>query len=577
MRVSIAARLPPTRSAFAECQVFKRAITWNSPVVVFAVVFCVVLTTATVVTRALYAKGGKEPAPPAQQFVSDWKNIGAVGHVTGRASAPVSVVVFADYQCPGCAELHKLLKVADDSLPGTLRVVTRHFPLSGHAHAQAAANAAECAAEQGRFREFETVAYAQQDSIGAKPWLRLAQEAGVRDTVDFLRCVVNTRHASAVHRDLGVARELGLVGTPAYLVNGHSYFGAPSLGELLAQLRKATMSVTATASPVSVSPETTFAPRTGGAIPARHWLSPLVLERSIAGADHDELLVPASLSATSSQHLVLFDFGAMELRAFNRQGQQLWRVGRKGAGPGEFQNAMDVEVRSNGEIAVLDMGNRRITSLSEAGRVLRTVPLTLSSHRFVPLSDTTMFALAVDDSSTLFTQVTAHGDSARRVAAPPGLTAHHGIERETFTAALGRGAVVAYRWSDKLALLGADGAVRRVVNGVESVLFPGTTSYPLKSGKFSGRSFRIHPAATLGTLSVTTRRHEIFALFGGATPNRGRIVDVYDGQSGSYKGSHLLPFPVLELVALADGGFATLRTEPIPSIDIWTVGTAVRP
>lgn len=550
-----------------------RAISWNSPVVVFAVVFCLVLGTATLVTRALYANSGRKSArvaaPGASTFVANWREIASVGHSEGNLTAPVVLVLFADYQCPGCAELHKLLQVAEDSLPGVVRVVRRHFPLSSHAHAIAAANAAECAAEQGRFREFENLAYRLQDSIGIKPWAAFATEAGVRNVSDFAQCVSKQRHASAVERDRKVARELKLEGTPVYLVNGASHFGAPPIAELLAQLRAAQVATITSARDTGAALNAMSVTASAAAGLQRRWLAPLVLERTITGADRDELLMPSSLTATGDGQLVLFDFGGMEVRAFNRQGAQLWRRGRKGGGPGEFRNAMDVKVRGNGEMAVLDMGNRRITTLSATGRVLRTIPLKLSSHRFVPLADTSFYALAADDSSTLWIGVNAQGSPTRKLAAPAALVAQQAIERETFSAPLVDGAVIAFRWSDKIALLHADGSVRRVIAGIEPVPFPGTKSYPLRSGKFGGLVFRISPEATPGALSVTTRQNEIFVLFAGATSNRGRIVDVYDRQSGAYLRSHLFPFPVLELVALPDGAFASLRSDPIPSIDIW--------
>lgn len=550
-----------------------RSISWNSPVVVFTIVFCLVLGTATLVTRALYANGRTTKSRAAESsaptFVANWRDIAAVGQTQGSKNAPVSVVVFADYQCPGCAELHKLLRIAHDTLGDSLRVVTRHFPLSSHPHAMAAANAAECAAEQGRFREFEDVVYAKQDSIGIRNWQSFAAHAGVRDSSDFAQCVSRNRHAAEVTRDLKVARELKLEGTPVYLVNGASHFGAPSADELLKQLRSA--------------PSPTNAPKTdpnsasasgSAAMPtsvgwARRWSTPLVLERTIPGPAHDELLMPSSLVATAEGRVVLFDFGSMELRAFSREGAQLWRAGRKGAGPGEFRNAMDVKMRSDGGIAVLDMGNRRITTVSASGRVLRTAPVRMSAHRIVPLPDTTLFALAGDDSSTLWIGVNVRGDSMRRTAAPAALVANQGIEREIFSAPLIDGAVVAFRWSSKIALLGADGSVRQIIDGIEPVAFPGVKSYPLKSGKFSGEVHRVNPAATPAALSITATHDELLVLFAGATPNRGRIVDVYDRSSGLYLRSHLLPFPVLELVVLPDNALATLRSDPVPSIDIW--------
>lgn len=528
----------------------KRAFSWNSPGVVFAVVFCVVLATGTLVARELARKGRKVPeAPPST--ISNWKDVAAIGQQTGSKTAPVTVIVFADYQCPGCAEFHRQLQVARDSLGASLRIVTRHFPLSIHKFAVHAANAAECAADQGRFDAFEDVAYAAQDSIGALSWHELATRAAVRDSVEFAKCVATNRHASRVTRDLNAARALNLSGTPTYVVNGDVHVGASELHTLLEQLRQAASVQRSSA--------------------VRSWLKPLELEMTVVGGVNDELLVPANLSALPNGEFAVFDFGSMELRAFNSDGSQRWRVGRKGSGPGEFRNAMDVEWRADGKLAVLDMGNRRITTVSAAGRVVRTIPLRLSSPRIVPLPDTTIFALAAQDTSSLWFAVSANGDSIGRVVAPFALHASHAMERESFTAALEHGAVVTYRWSDKIALLDSAGTVRRLVAGVEHVDFPGTRSYPLNFGKFSGLSYRVSPDAVTGALSVSAHGDEVWVLFGGATELSGRIIDIYDSNTGDYRGSRLLPAVAIELAVLSDGRVAALRNEPLPAVDILRV------
>ena len=211
---------------------------WNSPFVVFAVVFCLVLATGTFVARELNANSRGAVKPEQLAFVPDWQRLAEVGHAQGRATAPVRVVLFADYQCAGCAALHKLLATATDSMADRLQIVTRHFPLSGHAHARAAANAAECAAEQGRFAAFEDVAYQLQDSIGMATWATFAVRAGVPDTAAFNGCVMANRHRDAVERDRNAALALKLAGTPVYIVNGLPHFGAPPLAALMQHLNE---------------------------------------------------------------------------------------------------------------------------------------------------------------------------------------------------------------------------------------------------------------------------------------------------------------------------------------------------
>ena len=303
--------------------------------------------------------------------------------------------------------------------------------------------------------------------------------------------------------------------------------------------------------------------------PARRWLPAPTLVRTIVGPDGDELLKPGSLVATSSGQLALFDFGAMELRAFSLDGHQLWRTGRQGSGPGEFRNAMDVKVRPNGDITVLDMGNRRITALSSTGRLKRTIPLSFSSSRFIPLADTTRYGLTAEDSGAFWSAVNMHGDVVERGAAPPGIALQHTLAKEAFTSPVGTGSVVTFRWSNKFAILNATGSIASVVDGIEPLPFPAITSYPMKVGKFTGQVSRVAPRAVRGALSVTSDGQHIFILFAGATDKRGRLIDVYNAATGTYVGSQLLSTVVSEIVALPNNTFATLRSEPIPSIDIW--------
>ena len=301
----------------------------------------------------------------------------------------------------------------------------------------------------------------------------------------------------------------------------------------------------------------------------RRWLPSPTLVRTITGPVGDELLMPVSLVATTAGQITFFDFGAMELRAFSVDGRQLWRSGRKGSGPGEFRNAMDVKVRPNGDITVLDMANRRITTVSSSGRLLRTTPVRFSSSRFIPLRDTTRFALTTEDSASLWSAVNVRGEVLDRGAAPPSIAGRHALVKEAFTAPQGAGSVVAFRWSDQLAILDATGRTSRVMNGIEPTPFPIVKSYPMKSGRFTGVVSRVDPHAVQGALSVASYDTLIFVLFSGSTPNRDHIIDVYNSVSGLYTGSVLLPIAVSEIAILSNNTFATLRSDPIPSIDIW--------
>lgn len=109
------------------------------------------------------------------------------------------------------------------------RCCSGHFPIDAiHPFARPAAVAAECAGEQGRFGELASLLFAQQDSLGAKPWARFAANAGVADAAAFDRCLRERRTMPAVDRDAKLGTETGLEVTPTLVINGTMYPGTIS-------------------------------------------------------------------------------------------------------------------------------------------------------------------------------------------------------------------------------------------------------------------------------------------------------------------------------------------------------------
>src|SRR5215831_12735738 len=87
-------------------------------------------------------------------------------HIEGRASAPLTLVEFGDYQCPYCGAAYPVVKQLQRDLGGKLRFVFRNFPLTqAHPYAMVAAEAAEAAALQGKFWEMHDIIYENQDQL----------------------------------------------------------------------------------------------------------------------------------------------------------------------------------------------------------------------------------------------------------------------------------------------------------------------------------------------------------------------------------------------------------------------------
>jgi protein-disulfide isomerase len=179
----------------------------------------------------------------------EWRKIADIGHAIGPRTAPATVVVFSDFQCPFCAAAESRLTRLSEQLPGKIRIVRRHWPLVRiHRFAKDAAIAAECAADQSRFESYSASLYQNQAEIGNLRWVDLAALADVPDTAAFADCMTKRTHLSKVERDERVALSLDTRGTPTILLNGTLYVTPPSLDRLEADIR---MVIQATKEPVS--------------------------------------------------------------------------------------------------------------------------------------------------------------------------------------------------------------------------------------------------------------------------------------------------------------------------------------
>ncbi len=156
----------------------------------------------------------------------DRHDLGGIA-VYGPDDAPVTMVVFEDFQCPGCAALSPVLAELREQYPETVRILHRDSPLSFHKDAKAAAEAANCAAEQGRFWQMAEALYAHQQSLNRTSFEQFAADAGL-DRESFASCLDSGRQSRAWKEGISAARELGLRGTPTVFINGRLLTGARS-------------------------------------------------------------------------------------------------------------------------------------------------------------------------------------------------------------------------------------------------------------------------------------------------------------------------------------------------------------
>jgi protein-disulfide isomerase len=148
--------------------------------------------------------------------------------VRGPENAPVSIIEFSDFQCPFCRQVQPALAELQTRYGDKIRWSFKDLPLSSiHPQAQGAAEAARCAADQGKFWEFRAAMFASTN-ITPEFFQSTADGLGV-NSEEFKACVASGRHREAVLADSQEAEGLGISGTPAFVINGILLSGAQPL------------------------------------------------------------------------------------------------------------------------------------------------------------------------------------------------------------------------------------------------------------------------------------------------------------------------------------------------------------
>jgi protein-disulfide isomerase len=202
-------------------------------------VTCLVVLTAIVVRRQFSGSSNEslqseQAALRPPEPVDDWPRVAGAGHRIGPPNAPVTIVVFSDFECPYCARFAtQIFPQLQSRFPDQLALVFRHWPLRRHASAYPAARAAECAAVQGRFEAFHNLLFSQQHLLPIKPFRQFAFEAGLKDLAAFDACTNSNAPVAAIEADITEVRRLGATGTPTLVING-LLVRAPYSGAILA-------------------------------------------------------------------------------------------------------------------------------------------------------------------------------------------------------------------------------------------------------------------------------------------------------------------------------------------------------
>jgi protein-disulfide isomerase len=157
-------------------------------------------------------------------------------HVQGPAEARFTLVEYGDYQCPACGALFQTIQQVHEQLKEDVRLVFRHYPLSGsHPQAQQAAEAAEAAGAQERFWEMHEILFQNQNALTNQDLQKYARQLEL-DMERFDAETKDHKYEERVREDFrrGVAN--GVYGTPGLFINGIRFNGDPTFDAIRAAM-----------------------------------------------------------------------------------------------------------------------------------------------------------------------------------------------------------------------------------------------------------------------------------------------------------------------------------------------------
>ncbi len=193
---------------------------------------------------ALFMFGNPQPKE-AGQAVDSQSLIRENSHMTGKKEAKVTVVEFADFQCPGCAAAYPVLKQIKEEYKNNenFNFVYRQFPLvTIHRNAMLAAQVAEAASEQGKFWEMHDKLFDGQTSWAENNaaelvFLGYASDLGL-DVEKVKTALTQQTYKEIVQTDMDDGEKLGVNSTPTIYVNGQKLERIPGYDELKAKIEE---------------------------------------------------------------------------------------------------------------------------------------------------------------------------------------------------------------------------------------------------------------------------------------------------------------------------------------------------
>ena len=159
-------------------------------------------------------------------------------HVEGSPHAQYTLVEYGDYECPACGSLFVTIRELREQIGDSIRLVFRHYPLSGaHPHAQEAAEAAEAAGAQGHFWEMHNLLFGHQAALTSKDLYQYSEQLGL-DSKRFRRELKHHVYEERVREDFRRGVVNGVYATPGLFINGVRYSSGLDFNSLLNKLKE---------------------------------------------------------------------------------------------------------------------------------------------------------------------------------------------------------------------------------------------------------------------------------------------------------------------------------------------------
>lgn len=142
--------------------------------------------------------------------------------VRGPANAPVTIVVWSDFECPACGYAVPYLDHLLEEHAADIRLIHKLYPLKTHEHSSQAAHAALAAKKQGKYWEMEKLLFANQKALEDADLETYARKIGL-DLPKYRKDYADPKADEIIERDRAEADKQGLTGTPFILINGREF------------------------------------------------------------------------------------------------------------------------------------------------------------------------------------------------------------------------------------------------------------------------------------------------------------------------------------------------------------------